>query len=149
MDTYSLYSAGIDAGIDFCNSDHERDCLDIWVIACIANTEFMTEYLGDFLTELTTPAIIAEIACRASSALEDVNFLHRDARRSVGITTAYAQSLDAHCSVLGMWMLKAIEKETRKVVDNNLSLWFADCVGYHHDMLSGLREDAQERRADR
>ena len=145
MDTKSLYDAGIDARIDFTDRDAGKDCVDIWIRACLDNTEWLDDYLGDILTELTTPENMENLSFYVCKALDRQGYLEGRCP-SPELIHMLSHSLMTSCMDIGSLVVRVLEEETRKIVLDHYDIWFIDCMGYHNDMLEGQREDYETRK---
>jgi hypothetical protein len=147
MDIKSLHDAAMEGGINLDNEDSWKDCEQVWLEACLCNQEFMTEYLGDFLCELTTQDNIATLARWMGSVAHDREFI-ASGDCIPGLIDAYAQSLGMYQANIGTLVATVAERECRAVVKQHLHDWFADVRGYHLDMQRELEEMKHDRVAE-
>ena len=140
MDTKTLYDACVAAGIDISNPDNDVDAVDLWLYTCLGDREFMENYLGDFLMELTTKDAIKDISEHADGALKGADLISTDSPFIV--KAAMARVIDSYCSMVGRMVITVLEAETKKVIAQLGSIWWEDVVNYHLDMQEAAKEDA-------
>ena len=145
MDIEALYTAARDGGINFEDDQAVYDCEQIWLEACLKNEEFMTDWLGDFLMELTTPKNIRAMSDWLSRVVKDRTFIASDSCASDSLIDVWSGALVLHQQNIGSLVSITVERECREQVKNHLHDWFADCAGYHRDMQAGIYEAQQER----
>ena len=141
MDIKTLFDAAIDAGINFRHDDVQDDCIDPWISACLGSADFMEDYLGDFLCELTTEENIKDISHHTATALYQAWELQTFRGRRFTHTGLIASTLSDHCEAIGRLVVQTLEIEARKVVEKHLHDWYSDCQSYRLDMEEGMEED--------
>ena len=140
MDTKTLYDACVDAGIDISNPDNDVDAVDLWLYTCLADREFMENYLGDFLMELTTKDAIKAISQYATDALKAADLISIASPFIVKATMG--RVIQTYSAMLGSMVVNVLEAETKKVIAQLGNIWWEDVVNYHLDMREAAKEDA-------
>ena len=141
MDIKTLFDAAVDAGINLQHDDVQDDCIEPWISACLGSADFMEDYLGDFLCELTTKDNTAEISHHTTTALFDADQLQTSRGRSFTYTGLVSSTLSDHCEAIGRLVVQTLKIEARKVVEKHLHDWYSDCQSYLWDMEEGMEED--------
>jgi len=148
VDTKTLYDLASDANIGF-NPDGLQDAQKVWIDAYMKSPQLLDDLWIDALCE-SRQTLVSSLLKSISSTHESIERSQDTAFASVGMTLAHASSTAQCCNFIGGDIYKSILEYVEKYVTSECEIWWADCQGYHTDMMEARGDDnAYEQYRDR
>lgn len=140
VDTKTLYDLARDADIGFQHDDGYQDAKKVWIDGYMKSPELLDDLWVDALCE-SRQTIVSSLLKSISNTHESIERSQDSAFSSVGMTLAYASSTSQCCNFIGGDIYKSILEYVEKYVTSECEIWWADCQGYHTDMMEARGDD--------
>jgi hypothetical protein len=140
MDTKTLYDLASEANIGFQHNDGFQDARQVWIDGYMKSPEWLMDIWIDALAGLKVEDATSLLDYIGKTHYE-VETAYNTKTTSTSLKMSMSTGVIVHSAFLGQRVYIALLEFVEKYVESECETWWADCQGYHSDMMEGARED--------